>query len=169
MIDQLDESVRVLAAEMVDNTLKIKLFELKKQLLHTDPRLGNTLFRDDEVFTFIDFDGVRKDNPLIDTGDMLQSIINEFDEVGGQITIADLHEILCVYHDNGALSLSKEELIHHSLEAAKLLALNLGARHLIDTVEDKYYLHDPARFRSRVDFNLYAGWRQQRVYQLLCS
>ncbi len=158
---------RELAAEMIARSSTSALESGSSQLIHGDPRIGNSLFRDGKPFTFIDWDGLKFGSPLLDIGDLLQSTAGEvFTKGKGDCTIEELLPILKAYCSELEIDADYEAFSEDALVFARAIALNLGMRHLIDTVEDSYFRWDPDRFESRLDFNLSCARRQKKVYNL---
>ncbi len=159
---------RKLAADMVALSDKESISHDPLQIIHADPRIGNSLFRDGKPFTFIDWDGYKRANPLIDVGDFLQSTVGEVLTKGpGDCTVEQLHPLLEAYHDAAGVSASKGSFIKQALVAARVVTLDLGIRHLIDSVEDSYFVWDSRYFSSRFEFNQHCARRQSQVYAVL--
>jgi Ser/Thr protein kinase RdoA (MazF antagonist) len=163
-----DPISRELATEMIALSNEVTIVNRPEQLIHGDTRIGNTLFRQGKPFTFIDWDGLKRANPLIDVGDMLQSTVGEVITKGKKsCSLAQLYPILEAYYREAGLTSDKQAFIAEALTAAQVIALNLGIRHLIDSVEDCYFLWDTTLFESRLAFNLFGARRQRQVYDVL--
>ncbi|HVA11544.1 MAG TPA: phosphotransferase [Candidatus Dormibacteraeota bacterium] len=157
-----------LATEMMALSNEIGVVNRPEQLIHGDTRIGNTLFRQGKPFTFIDWDGLKTANPLIDVGDMLQSTVGEVITKGKKsCSLAQLYPILEAYYREAGLTSDKQAFMAEALTAAQVIALNLGIRHLIDSVEDCYFLWDTTLFESRLAFNLFGARRQWQVHEVL--
>jgi Ser/Thr protein kinase RdoA (MazF antagonist) len=163
-----DPANRELAGKMIALSREVTISSEPTQLIHSDPRIGNTLFRSGEPFTFIDWDGFRKANPLVDIGDMLQSTVGEVITKGsGSCSVEQLYPMLEAYYAQAGLSTDRQAFIEKAMAAGRIIALNLGMRHLIDSVEDRYFVWDTTQFKSRLEFNLFCAQRQQQVYKAL--
>ena len=118
------------------STYTRSIFKAVPQLIHGDPRVENILFRDDEPFTFIDWDTVMVDSPYLDIGDMLRSVMKFVDDPGW-INIESITEsILERYLNAGTLGYS-DETRTLSLEAARDVSLGLACRYLTDCDPEK--------------------------------
>jgi Ser/Thr protein kinase RdoA (MazF antagonist) len=163
-----DSSNRELAAEMITLSREGGIASEPSQVIHADPRIGNTLFRDGKPFTFIDWDGYKRANPLVDVGDMLQSTAGEVITKGaGGCSVEQLYPMLAAYYAEAKPKTDRQTFMEQALAAGRIIALNLGMRHLIDSVEDQYFVWDNDRFRSRLEFNLFCAQRQQQVHRAL--
>jgi Ser/Thr protein kinase RdoA (MazF antagonist) len=159
---------RELAAQMIAlSSLEDAIDSQPSQLIHGDPRIGNCLFREGKPYTFIDWDGLKIASPLLDLGDLLQSTAGETITTKGNVSVAQLQPIIEAYCLKAELGTEKQAFTEKALAAARVIALNLGVRHLIDMVEDRYFKWDPARFKSRLEFNLFCAQRQHQVYEVL--
>ncbi len=69
-------------------------------------------------------------------------------------------------HAQAGLITDRQAFIEKALAASRVIALNLGMKHLIDSVEDRYFVWDTARFKSRLEFNLFCARRQRQVYKV---
>lgn len=162
-----DEAGRELAEEMIELSQEGVIDIKSLQLIHGDPRISNAFFREGKPFTFIDWDGLKLGSPLLDIGDLLQSTAGEvITKDKGSCTVAELQPILEAYHSEARVGTDKQVFGRDALITARIIALNLGMRHLIDTVENRYFKWDPARFKSKLDFNLFCIRRQQKVYSI---
>lgn len=163
-----DPISRELATKMMALSNEITIVNKPEQLIHGDTRIGNTLFRQGKPFTFIDWDGLKTANPLIDVGDMLQSTVGEAITKGKKsCSLAQLYPILEAYYREAGITSDKQAFMTESLTAAQAIALNLGIRHLIDSVEDCYFLWDTNLFESRLAFNIFGARRQWQVQKVL--
>jgi Ser/Thr protein kinase RdoA (MazF antagonist) len=163
-----DPASRELATKMMALSNEITIVDKPEQLIHGDTRIGNTLFRQGKPFTFIDWDGLKTANPLIDVGDMLQSTVGEVITKGKKsCSLTEFYPILEAYYREAGLTGDKQAFMAESLNAAQAIALNLGIRHLIDSVEDRYFLWDTSLFESRLAFNLFGARRQWQVQKIL--
>jgi Ser/Thr protein kinase RdoA (MazF antagonist) len=162
-----DPANRKIAEKMISRCRKEAIDDHHMQLIHGDTRIGNVLIRQGIPFTFIDWDGLRWANPLIDVGDMVQSTVGEVLMKGKHCSVAQLLPMLESYYKEVGFYSDKQTFIEKALSAARSIALDLGLRHLIDSVEDHYFVWDSARFASRLDFNLFCAGRQQQVYEIL--
>ena len=161
------DEVWELAQKMIETPKENALGRKPVQLIHGDPRIGNSLFIRNKPFTFIDWDGFKIGSPLLDVGDMLQSTAGEVITKGkGDCTVEDLLPMLEAYFESAGVDTDKESFILEALSIGRIIALNLGMRHLIDTVEDRYFKWDTSRFKSRLAFNIYCASRQQKVAEI---
>ncbi len=168
LLPKLRMSDRKLAAEMIALSGQDTIDDEPSQIIHADPRIGNVLFRNGKPFTFIDWDGYRRANPLVDVGDLLQSTAGEVLTKGaGSCSAAQLYPILDSYYSEAAGGANRHAFDGQALAAARVVALDLGIRHLIDSVEDRYFVWDSSRFGSRLEFNIYCAQRQRQVYEVL--
>ncbi len=158
---------RGVAKEMIALSYQDAIDVQPTQLIHGDTRIGNTLVRQGIPFTFVDWDGLKCANPLIDVGDMLQSTVGEVIMKGKSCSVIQLQPMLLAYYEKAELHTDRQTFIDQALAAARSIALNLGMRHLIDSVEDHYFVWDTARFKSRFEFNVVCARRQQQVYAIL--
>jgi Ser/Thr protein kinase RdoA (MazF antagonist) len=158
---------RMLAEEMIALSREDAIDTQPTQLIHGDTRIGNTLVRQDTPFTFVDWDGLKRANPLTDVGDMLQSTVGEIIMKGKSCSVIQLHPMLLAYYEKAELHTDKQAFIDNSLAAARSIAVNLGMRHLIDSVEDRYFVWGTTRFKSRFEFNVFCAQRQRQVYAIL--
>ena len=77
-----------------------------------------------------------------------------------------LDPILDAYLLKAGSDTSRFEFMEKGLGAGATIALNLGMRHLIDSVEDYYFRWDASRYRSRLEFNLLRARQQIDVYRV---
>lgn len=162
---------RELATKMVALSSRDRIHDEPAQVIHGDPRIGNALFSESaEPFTFIDWDGFKRANPLVDVGDLLQSTAGEVLTKGvGSCSIAQLRPLLENYYETAKPNTDLSAFIEQALAAGRVIALDLGMRHLIDSVEDKYFVWDGSRFPSRHAFNIACAQRQWDVYKVLAA
>jgi Ser/Thr protein kinase RdoA (MazF antagonist) len=165
-----DPAHHELAVRMLDLVQKDTIDDRPSQIIHADPRVGNALFRGGKPFTFIDWDGYKQANPLVDVGDMLQSTTGEVITKGsGSCSIEELYPVIEAYYETAKPVADMLTFQKQALAAARVIALNLGMRHLIDSVEDTYFVWDSSRFDSRFDFNISCAQRQRRIYDVLAD
>lgn len=163
-----DTEDRELAADMLALSDKESISHSPLQVIHADPRIGNSLFRDGKPFTFIDWDGYKRANPIVDVGDFLQSTGGEVLTKGsGDCSVEQLYPLLEAYYGTAGVGIGKESFMKQALAAARVVALDLGIRHLIDSVEDNYFIWDSRYFDSRFEFNQRCARRQGQVYDIL--
>ena len=162
-----DEANRKLAAEMIALSNDKAIESMPPQLIHGDPRIGNSLFREGKPFTYIDWDGFKIGYPLTDVGNLLQSTAGEVITKGkGRCTIEELLPIIDSYYSKVEVNTDSQAFVENALELGRIIAINLGMRHLIDIIEDSYFKWDSSRFESGLDFNLYSARRQQKIYNV---
>jgi len=165
-----DAATRQLATEMIALSGEDTIDSQPVQVIHDDPRIGNTLFRDGKPFTFIDWDAYKWANPLVDVGDMLQSTVGDVLTKGvGHCSAKQLYPIIEAYYASAKPGTDSQVFMEQALAAGRVIALKLGIRHLVDSVEDWYFVWDRRRFSSRLEFNLFCARKQQRIYQVLSS
>jgi aminoglycoside phosphotransferase (APT) family kinase protein len=156
-----------LAKDLISASKGYRVTDTPTQLIHGDSRIGNVLFRHEKPLTFIDWDGLSIANPLLDVGDMLQSIVSELKpEDMTRFSIVQLSPVIEAYLHGAELTRNKAVFIRDALAAAQLLALGLGMRHLIDSVEDSYFT-PPNKVESRYIFNIRRANEQRDVYRML--
>ena len=164
------KDTKKLAQEMIVRAREVVIASVPVQLIHGDPRIANTICRQGLPFTFIDWDTLMEANPLVDVGDLLQSLTHEaLSTKGRSFSVRDLDPVIEAYYLEAKLDFNEEQFREKALAAGEVIALNGGLRHLIDCVEDYYFGWDAKRFKSRLEFNLYAGRRQWRTYQAIGS
>ncbi len=162
-----DSAKRKLAKDMISASKKQKVDTMPAQLIHSDPRIGNVLFRNGEAITFIDWDGYGISNPLFDVGDMLQSYVSErMFKKRKNVSASQLHSIIEAYYKEAKLKIDKNDFTKKALSASQLIGLCLGIRHLVDSVEDSYFT-PPNSFEFRYDFNIRRAHEQWEVYKIL--
>jgi len=163
-----DAEYRELTKELISLSRATSIASYPLQLIHSDPRIGNTLFRQGKPFTFIDWDGFRIANPLVDVGDMLQSVVGEvINKSGGSLSAKQLHPIIEAYYHKSGSRANRQAFMKDALTAGRVIALILGMRCLIDSVEDSYFRWNPARFGSRLEYNLFRAQNQRQIYEVL--
>jgi Ser/Thr protein kinase RdoA (MazF antagonist) len=165
-----DSDARELATEMITLSGEDTIDNEPLQVIHDDPRIGNALFRDGKPFTFIDWDAYKIASPLADVGDMLQSTVGEvLIEGAGSCSAKQLYPILEAYYATAKPEINKQVFMERAFAAGRVVALNLGMRHLVDSVEDRYFVWDSSRFNSRLEFNLSCAQKQRQIYKVLSS
>ncbi len=138
-----------------------------EQLIHGDPKLANALYRGGMPFTFVDFDTLMRGNPLIDVGDMLRSITGKLLDGSPEYVQRQLTAVIAAYYEHAKPSLAEKMFEHEALAAARQIALELGIRYLIDSVEAAYFDWDPERYESRTDHNIARAQTQWDVHEML--
>jgi Ser/Thr protein kinase RdoA (MazF antagonist) len=174
-INQLNEvlpsvasSHRKMGSEIIMLTRRNQMPTEPAQIIHGDTRIGNTLFRAEQPFTFIDWDDFRMESLFVDIGDMLQSTVGEVLTKGsGRCSLLDFYPMLKNYYTASGIEMDEEVFIQKALTTAQIIALDLGMRHLIDFVEVKTF--QPPQGESPKAFNLRCANRQWEVYSVLAS
>lgn len=167
LLPELDMSIRELAVKLIEISRNQTISQDSLQLIHGDPKMANALYRDGAPFTFIDFDTLMKANPLVDVGDMISSITGKILVKNSDFDIREILPVVEAYYDKARLAVSKEKFIEQTINAAQVIAIELGIRFLIDTVEDSYFDWDEDRFKTRRDHNVARAKGQWRIYEAL--
>jgi len=137
------------------------------QLIHGDPQMNNALYRGGTPFTFIDFDTLMKANPLVDIGDMLRSVVEKILTEHPKFSVGQLEPVLEAYHLASQSKYSQEVFSEKALSAGQTIALELGARFMIDVVKDNYFEWDNKNFCSRSEHNASRAYAQLETYKAL--
>lgn len=134
------------------------------QLIHGDPRLENFLFCDrGNPFCIIDFDTFMAGSIFTDLGDLLRSASIGGGETNLNFSLDTIKKIMKGY--NSIANFDKYYFSQNSLNAFKQMTLELCARFLIDILEDKYFLWDKEKYKSRKDHNMARALCQWDLYE----
>ncbi len=139
------------------------------QLIHGDPKMANALYRNGVPFTFIDFDTLMKANPLVDVGDMLRSVIGKMVAKNPNFSPHDITPVIEAYYEQAKPNVDEDKFVQQALNAGQVIALELGIRYLIDTVEDSYFDWDREQFDTRSAHNIARAEAQWQTYEALRS
>ncbi len=159
-----DPATRQLAAGALDQYRQNpRLPDAGEQLIHGDPRADNFLYRGGEPFTMVDFDTVMTGSPWMDIGDFLRSAGEEERLKGRSLGRAAVAAFCEAYREIARPDARPEEFYEQSLQAARLISLELAARFAIDTVENRYFA--PPAGQDRRMFAAERAALQWGVYQ----
>lgn len=121
--------------------------EGEPQLIHADIRANNALYRDGQPFTAIDFDTVMVGSPWIDIGDFLRSA-GEEERLRGRSIGREAVAAFCeAYRAVARPDAEPAEFLRKSLDAARLITIELAARFAIDAAENRYFVPPPGQDR----------------------
>jgi len=160
-------NVRELGVKCISLVRENSIPNEPRQLIHGDPKLTNALYRDGSPFTFIDFDTLMKGNPLIDVGDMLRSITGKELAKNSDFNTAQIEPIIEAYYETAKPSEKAAQFIKQALNAGQVIALELGIRYLIDSVENEYFEWDYEQFESRSAHNIARAKIQWQTFEAL--
>ncbi|MDQ3065060.1 MAG: aminoglycoside phosphotransferase family protein [bacterium] len=156
-----------LAMQAIIITRKQAIPQEPAQLIHGDPKMTNALYRDGVPFTFIDFDTLMKGNPLVDVGDMLRSVTGKMVVKNPNFSPSDIEPVIEAYYEQAKPNVDEERFVQQALNAGQVIALELGIRYLIDSVEDSYFDWDREQFDSRRSHNIVRAEAQWQTYEAL--
>jgi Ser/Thr protein kinase RdoA (MazF antagonist) len=153
--------VAPLAAELFTRIEPLPdLSALPERFVHGDPKITNLLFgADGRARAWIDLDTIAPMKLPLELGDALRSWCNPSGEDGDAPRFDHaLARAALDGHADGAqgLALGADERAL-LLPSARTIMLELSARFLADTLEDRYFGWDPSRFESRSAHNLHRG------------
>lgn len=162
-----NDASRRLAADCIRLSRQQAMSPYPEQLIHGDPKLANALYRSSVPFTFVDFDTLMRGNPLIDVGDMLRSITGKLLNGSSESIRGHILPVIEAYYEYAQPSVAETVFERDALIAARQIALELGMRYLIDSVEGTYFEWDPERYESHVDHNNARAQTQWYVHDML--
>jgi Ser/Thr protein kinase RdoA (MazF antagonist) len=157
-------------AEVILGTLPALIpTDVPRQLIHGDLKISNLLFNDrGQAVGIIDFDTILLHTRAVDLGDALRSWCNRTAEDDPQARFDRTFFTAAVagYAAGFGAAVSPDEQAQH-LQSARLLALELAARFLIDVVHDTYFGFDSTRYPSRRAHNLARACGQYHLAQTM--
>ncbi|MSR71474.1 MAG: hypothetical protein EXS50_02270 [Candidatus Taylorbacteria bacterium] len=115
-------------------------------LIHGDPKFDNFLFENDRAVALIDFDTVMRSDRLVDIGDGFGSWCRK------NSTEFDRHlfvQALEAYNSESRVKVLETD----AKSAVSHIALELGARFLIDCFEESYFEWDSSKYKNRAEHN----------------
>jgi Ser/Thr protein kinase RdoA (MazF antagonist) len=142
---------------------------LSPQLLHGDPKLTNTLFRDGQPFTYIDFDTLLRGQVWSDLGNLLRSLASQAVAKDEPIDRTELSTVITGYRETAYADQVPEAFEKWGIAALQQMALELGMRYLIDIVEDYYFEWQGKGFADRAEHNAYKAGLQWRIFEAFKS
>lgn len=138
-----------------------------KQLIHGDPRLNNILFRDQQPYSYIDWDTLMIGTIWIDIGDSIRSYIE--DSLRTQSPPTNLIDEFCRGYHSGYAAKNYNLFRSRCYQTALTITLELAARYMIDIVEDKYFKWNSARYNSRAESNFQRVQETMAVYDVIIA
>lgn len=133
------------------------------QIIHGDPRLDNILFKENQPFTFIDFDTVMVCSLFVELGDLIRSIHESSIKTASDIP--DIRQFILSYiNSSDVLDLNNLADIY---EGAKTISVELAMRFMIDIVEDSYFKWDTTLYANRKDNHLARIATQMQIHKLI--
>jgi len=146
---------------------KLKRGELKTTVVHGDTKLDNFLFDEHtgKVKALVDLDTVMPHTWLSDWGDMARSLVNTSGEFGdssrGSGVDIEVFKALAYGFIRSAPQIPRDE-ISYMVDAARIMALELGVRFLTDYLRGDTYFglppdapEDLNRTRAEVQFSVF--------------
>ena len=143
----------------------------KEQLIHGDPRTANTLSRDGEPFTFIDWDTEMIGTRWTDLGDMLRSLAEDAVLEGNPIPFDQLINIANGYREEAFPDVDASEFRETAIVAARRIAIELAMRFVADYKDgsEGYFAYDEAAYPSRHTFTMERAKIQMQIFDELKS
>jgi Ser/Thr protein kinase RdoA (MazF antagonist) len=120
---------------------------MRRTLIHGDPKFDNFLFKENHAIALIDFDTIMIGSRLLDVGDGLRSWCR-YD--GFKFNKDVFEAALAGYNKAATLEVTWEE----AWNATALITLELAARFLIDCFEESYFEWNSEKYQTRTEHNL---------------
>ncbi len=156
----LDNKDQDMAEMILDEMQRLPDIPGAPQLIHGDPKLTNGLYRNGEVFTFIDWDTLMRGSPMLDVADMLRSMTGILRDTNPAMNKDALLPIVLGYYAQARPDVDVDTYFDQAVQATRLMALGLAARYLTDIVDGSYFQWDPDRFPDNASHNRYRAERQ---------
>jgi len=168
MLEEFEDDDRIVADRVLEEYDSLpELPKVKEQLIHADARMANILFKDNKPFTFIDFDTVMTSTIWVEIGDLVRSIIERDVQDKKRTEIDELHHLGSAYLKESGLKMTDDEFFGHMLTSARVIALELAMRFMIDIIEDFYFVWENTEYGSRHEHSIARVKQQLEVNRRL--
>lgn len=168
------EDAKTMAVEVMDAYGRLDpLPDMGVQLIHGDPRTANTLRRNGEPFTFIDWDTLMKGTIWMDIGDMLRSLGEDAVVDGKEVPIDEFEAVIEGYRQHAQPDADPEEFRRAGLGATKLITAELTMRFIADYKDgdEGYFGWDDdvsnGGYASRHDHNMTRARNNWQIFQAI--
>lgn len=150
-----DSSVAIVKEELKFLLNTSKQFFLPKdlaiQVIHGDPKLNNFLFnKNEQIIAIIDLDNLMLGPRLLDIGDALRSWCN----IDNVFSYSLANIAIDSYTESYGLKQNDTNWMLFSIQATRLITLELAGRYLIDYFLEEYFSWDKEKYARASEHNL---------------